>query len=139
MKQTLQFLVLWCFYPWWEGTHLIQNIHVDLMDPGVLSAGMRDKQEKEIESGGGCKLHKAAGTSFSYRWSDYALLVSPGHRSVTKCNEPVLTGRCSKALASVFFMVLPSRGRRSIFPVWAKSKWVPGGRGSTAGGTEGPW
>lgn len=53
--------------------------------------------------------------------------------------DAALTGACSSALASAFFMEPPSRGMRSIFPVWAKSKWVPGGRGITAGGTEGPW
>lgn len=59
--------------------------------------------------------------------------------TVLRVSHPLLTGIWRKVLASVFFMEFPSRGRRSIFPVWAKSKWVPGGRGMTAVGTTGLW
>lgn len=49
VKQTLQFLILWCIYSWWEDTHLIQNINTDIMDPEVLSAVMRCKTGGERE------------------------------------------------------------------------------------------
>lgn len=35
-------------------------------------------------------------------------------------------------------MLFPSSGTCSIFPLWAKSKCVPGGSGIVSGRTEGP-
>lgn len=92
--------------------------------------------EDEAGEGGGCSLDKAAGgqTRSSERGP-----TAPARASWSLKRHQALTGTCSSALASAFFMELPSRGMRSIFPVWANSKWVPGGRGITAGGTEGPW
>lgn len=49
-----------------------------------------------------------------------------------------LTGRCSRALASPLFMLYPSRGMCSIFPLWTNSRWVPGATGETSGLVVGP-
>lgn len=48
------------------------------------------------------------------------------------------TGRCSAVLASFFFRLCPSRGIYSIFPLWAKRMWLPGGKGLTLGSGVGP-
>lgn len=103
-------------HPWWAGARPSQSTCTDCC---VSSAARQSGTERQRGRAALCSFLRAI--------------------QVSRGDTPALTGACSKALASSFFMVLPSSGRRSIFPVWAKSKWVPGGRGITSGGTEGPW
>lgn len=50
----------------------------------------------------------------------------------------VLTGMCSRGLASPALMSYPSRGTCSILPLWANSRCIPGATGRTSGRGVGP-